>query len=76
MDFRLSDEQIMLKDGTSERFVSGERHFDHARRGFDRAQWRTMADLGWPAAQIPEARGLGGSSIDAALIAEGFGRGL
>ncbi|HVY84277.1 MAG TPA: acyl-CoA dehydrogenase, partial [Caulobacterales bacterium] len=75
MDFRLSDEQAMLKESV-ERFVSGEAGFDHARRGFAPAQWRTMAELGWLMLLIPEEHGgLGGSAIDAALIAEGLGRG-
>lgn len=78
MDFRLSDEQQMLKD-SAERFVSGEAGFANAREGnrFAPAHWKTMADLGWLLLMIPENRGgLGGSTIDAALLTESFGRGL
>jgi alkylation response protein AidB-like acyl-CoA dehydrogenase len=78
LDFRLSDEQTLLKE-SAERFVSDEAGFQHAREGnaFSPANWKTMADLGWLMLMIPEDRGgLGGSAIDAALLTESFGRGL
>ncbi|MBA4094755.1 MAG: isovaleryl-CoA dehydrogenase [Candidatus Accumulibacter sp.] len=82
MDFSLSDEQVMLKDSVT-RFV-GDRHgFDSARAhaasrdGFSRADWASFADLGWLMLMIPEAQGgLGGRLEDAAILMEGFGRGL
>jgi alkylation response protein AidB-like acyl-CoA dehydrogenase len=77
LDFRLSDEQIMLKE-SAERFVSGEAGYQHGKgdHAFARATWKSMAELGWLLLLIPEARGgLGGGAAEAALLAESFGRG-
>ncbi len=82
MDFSLSDEQAMLKDSVM-RFV-GDRHgFDKARAhataadGFSRDDWARFAELGWLMLMIPEAQGgIGGRLEDAAILMEGFGRGL
>lgn len=78
MDFRLSDEQQMLRE-SAERFVSGEAGFHHAQgaNAFSPATWKAMAELGWLMLLIPEEHGgLGGSAADAALLTEQFGRGL
>src|SRR5580700_5509074 len=43
--------------------------------GYSPALWRKMADLGWLAMPFPEtAGGIGGSLIDAGLLAEELGR--
>ena len=43
-------------------------------REYDRAAWRTMADLGWLGILIPESYGgLGLGLAEAAIIAEGLG---
>lgn len=82
MDFSLTDEQAMLKDSVT-RFVDDRHGFNAARRhaatpdGFSRDDWASFADLGWLMLMIPEAQGgIGGSLIDAAILMEGFGRGL
>lgn len=67
----------MLKD-SADRFVSGEAGFRHSHGAnkFSRAHWKSMAELGWLMLLIPEDRGgLGGHAVDAALLAESFGRG-
>jgi alkylation response protein AidB-like acyl-CoA dehydrogenase len=82
MNFDLTDEQVMLRDSVL-RF--GQEHYDFAiwrervsgGRGFDRANWGRMAELGWLALTVPEDDGgLGGSAADAMVIMEGIGRSL
>jgi alkylation response protein AidB-like acyl-CoA dehydrogenase len=82
MDFNLSEEQQMLRDGAHRYFAE---HYDfknrisaaNATRGFDERHWRQFADLGWLAIALPEAvGGLGLSFIETALIAEEMGRRL
>src|SRR5580692_7563788 len=52
MDFNLSEEQLMLKDGV-DRFIQQEYGFETRREiaaseeGFSRARWQDYADLGW-----------------------------
>jgi alkylation response protein AidB-like acyl-CoA dehydrogenase len=82
VDFSLSDEQAMLKDSVT-RFVGDLHGFDRARAhaaaedGFSRADWTRFAELGWLMLMIPEAQGgIGGRLEDAAILMEGFGRGL
>lgn len=82
MDFTLSDEQAMLKDSV-DRFVADAHPFEkaklHAARteGFSRDDWASFAELGWLMLMIPEAQGgIGGRIEDAAILMEGFGRGL
>lgn len=82
MDFSLSDEQAMLKDSVT-RFVGDTHGFEKARAhaasadGFSRANWSSFADLGWLMLMIPEDQGgIGGGLEDAAILMEGFGRGL
>lgn len=44
-------------------------------RGFDRALWRGMAELGWPGLLVPpELGGSGGSLVDVVLLVEEMGR--
>ncbi len=82
MDFGLSDELIMLRDGV-ERFIQDEYDFDKRRDhldigdGFSRVVWGQMAELGWLAAAMPEE--VGGSALGphaTMVVMEGMGRGL
>jgi alkylation response protein AidB-like acyl-CoA dehydrogenase len=79
MDFALSEEQIMLRDGAA-RYLTEHYSFDQRRRllerdgGFSESQWRQFADMGWLALPIPEdCGGLGGSLVDISLILEAMG---
>jgi alkylation response protein AidB-like acyl-CoA dehydrogenase len=80
MDFALSEEQIMLRDGAA-RYLTEHHSFDQRRKllehdgGFSESQWRKFADMGWLALPIPEdCGGLGGSLVDISLILEAMGR--
>jgi alkylation response protein AidB-like acyl-CoA dehydrogenase len=80
MDFALSEEQIMLRDGAA-RYLTEHYSFDQRRRllerdgGFSEPQWRQFADMGWLALPIPEdCGGLGGSLVDISLILEAMGK--
>jgi alkylation response protein AidB-like acyl-CoA dehydrogenase len=80
MDFALSQEQIMLRDGAA-RYLMEHHSFDQRRRllerdgGFSDSQWRQFADMGWQALPIPEdCGGLGGSLVDISLILEAMGK--
>jgi alkylation response protein AidB-like acyl-CoA dehydrogenase len=82
MDFTLSEEQQMLRDG-AERYLAEHYDFDKRRAvlasatGWSESHWNMFAELGWLALPIPEdAGGLGGSLIDASLILEALGRRL
>ncbi len=71
MDFRLSDEQQMLRD-SARRCLS-----ELAKTMPSPKRWRHFADLGWTAMAVPEAAGgLGSSIADLAVLAEEFGRAL
>ncbi len=82
MDFSLSEEQQLLKDSV-ERFVREAYAFETRRKladgepGYDEANWRRMAELGWLAVALPEEYGgIGGGPIEVMVIMEGFGAGL
>ena len=82
MDFSLSEEQQLLKDSV-ERFVREAYAFEIRRKladgepGYDEANWRRMAELGWLAVALPEEYGgIGGGPIEVMVIMEGFGAGL
>lgn len=82
MDFNLSEEQRMLRDG-AQRWVREQYPFEAHRTiaasdaGFSAAHWHTFAELGWLALGLPEeVGGLGCSFIETSLLAEEFGRGL
>ena len=79
MDFDLTEEQQMLADSVV-RF--GREHGDFARwreraakgEGFDRANWRRMADMGWLGLTVGEAYGgIGGGPTDTLVVMEGIG---
>jgi alkylation response protein AidB-like acyl-CoA dehydrogenase len=82
MDFKLSDEQKMLREG-AERYLAENYSFDRRREllqregGFSSGQWRHFADMGWLALTVPEEfGGLAGSLVDACVLLETFGRAL
>lgn len=79
MDFRLSEEQQLLRD-SARRYFTTEGSAD-ARRRRGAAQgaedWARLAEFGWIAAPVPEAFGGLGSAIeDIAVLCEEMGRGL
>jgi alkylation response protein AidB-like acyl-CoA dehydrogenase len=67
MDFTLSPEQLLLKDGVA-RFASQPR----AARG---DVWKTFAELGWLAVGAPEESGGFGGPVETLLLMEQLGRG-
>jgi acyl-CoA dehydrogenase len=78
MDFRLTDEQEMLRDG-ARRFVANK--LDYASRGKRIANgedcWADFAEMGWLMLAVPEsAGGLERPLEDIAIIAEELGRGI
>jgi alkylation response protein AidB-like acyl-CoA dehydrogenase len=82
MDFNLSDEQQMLRDGV-ERYIREDYDFETRRHqattgeGFSRKHWQQFADLGWLALTLPEdVGGFGCSFVESSLVLEAFGRGM
>ncbi len=82
MDFDLTNEQQMLKDG-AQRYIREKYDFDSRRalaageQGWSAAHWSAFADLGWLALSLPEdAGGLAFPFTDTCLLTEAFGRGL
>ena len=82
MDFSLSEEQTIFRDSVA-RFIAEEYPFDRREAlvaeepGYSEAHWRRFAELGWLGAALPEAYGgLGGTPVEAMVLAEHFGRGL
>jgi alkylation response protein AidB-like acyl-CoA dehydrogenase len=82
MDFDLTSEQQMLKDGAL-RYVREKYDFDSRRAlaagepGWSPAHWAAFADLGWLALSLPEdAGGLAFPFVDSCILTEAFGRGL
>lgn len=82
MDLSFTSEQELLQD-SAVKFAQKACGLDQYRKSLeatgqcDPAIWSQMADFGWLALSIPEsAGGLGGSSFDAALVAEALGAGL
>lgn len=82
MDLAQGEEQQMLRHSI-ERYVA--EHYDQEGRrqaaqdpdGFKRANWRAFADLGWLALPFAEdVGGVGGGSVEVAILMEEFGRGL
>jgi 3-oxocholest-4-en-26-oyl-CoA dehydrogenase beta subunit len=80
IDLGWSEAQEMLRD-SARGFLAKEapksviRQIETDPRGYSPALWRQMADLGWLAMPFPEsAGGVGGSLIDAGLLAEELGR--
>ena len=82
MIFTLDEEQNALRDSVRrycrEHHAFAEQYRVRARsEGFCAEAWRRFAEFGWLGAALPEAvGGLGGSTIETALIMEEFGRSL
>ncbi|NQW08851.1 MAG: acyl-CoA dehydrogenase family protein [Alphaproteobacteria bacterium] len=82
MSFALTDDQRQLADSIA-RFLDDKYAFDARRRimaedrGWSPAIWAEFAELGWLALPIAEEHGgLGGTTVDLALMMEHFGRSL
>lgn len=82
MNFDLSEEQVMLRDGVA-RFMRDEYGFEHRRKlaasrdGFSRETWTQFAELGWLALNLPEdVGGLACSFIETTIVMQELGRGL
>ncbi|MBD2843311.1 acyl-CoA dehydrogenase family protein [Erythrobacter rubeus] len=79
MNFDLSEEQEMFCSSV-ERFaapidVEARRKLRMSPEGYDRARWQSLAELGLIALAASEAAGgMGGSSIDLALVTEAIGK--
>jgi alkylation response protein AidB-like acyl-CoA dehydrogenase len=80
MDFTLTDEQIMLRDG-ARRFLTEHcpservREIMESEAGFDRRLWDAVAEQGWQAMHIPEAYGGAGFSFaETAILLQEMGR--
>jgi alkylation response protein AidB-like acyl-CoA dehydrogenase len=82
MSFAFNEDQKLLAE-SADRFILDDYKFEGRRKimamdgGFDKSKWKKFADLGWLALPIPEEYGgLGGSTVDTAVLLESFGRGL
>jgi pimeloyl-CoA dehydrogenase small subunit len=82
MDFELSDEQRMLKDGV-ERLLREHYDFEVRRKyaqephGFSPKLWTQFAELGLLALPFEEKYGgIGGGPVDSMIVMEAFGRAL
>jgi alkylation response protein AidB-like acyl-CoA dehydrogenase len=82
MDFDLSSEQQMLKDGAL-RYVREKYDFESRRliagtqAGWSPLHWSAFAELGWLALGLPEELGgLGCPFVDTCILSEAFGQGL
>lgn len=82
MSFMFTEDQKLLAESV-DRFITDDYDFETRRKiiemegGFDRKNWDKFSELGWLALPIPEKYGgLGGSTVDAAVLLECFGRGL
>lgn len=82
MDFNLTEEQQMLRDG-AERFVREQYDFETRRAlaktggGFNGKNWQQFAELGWLALGLPEdCGGFGFDFVETAILMQELGRGL
>lgn len=81
MDFYLTEEQQMLRDG-ARRYLETECGGEQRRptidaEGFNAERWKMFADMGWLGLSLPEdSGGLGGSMTDVAILMQEFGRAL
>ena len=81
MNFDFSDDQKSLKD-EARRFLSDKggakvtrRVLDDAKLSYDETLWRSVAEMGWLGAAIPEANGgLGLGRLELCVLAEELGR--
>lgn len=82
MDFNLTEEQQMLRDG-AERFVREQYDFETRRAlaksggGFSDINWQQFAELGWLALSLPEdCGGFGLDFVETTVLMQELGRGL
>lgn len=82
MSFTFTDDQRQLADSIA-RFLADKYGFEQRNNirkgegGWSRAIWTEFAELGWLALPIAEEHGgLGGSTVDLALMMEAFGKAL
>ncbi|MEQ9332495.1 acyl-CoA dehydrogenase family protein [Thalassobaculum sp.] len=82
MSFAFTEDQQLLAD-SADRFLADKYGFDARKAilrgdaGWSRDMWRAFAELGWLALAVPEDHGgLGGSTVDLAVLMERFGRHL
>ena len=82
MSFAFNEDQKLLAE-SADRLILNDYGIEVRRRsvasegGFSREIWKRFAELGWLALPIPDAHGgLGGSTVDVAVLMECFGRGL
>jgi alkylation response protein AidB-like acyl-CoA dehydrogenase len=82
MDFNFTEEQQLLAD-TVKRFVREDYTFEKRREilksaeGWSRDIWRSLADLGLTALNVPEAHGgLNAGPVDTMLVMNALGEGL
>lgn len=82
MSFTFTDDQRQLADSI-ERYLADKYGFEQRNRirkgegGWSRQVWKDFAELGWLALPIAEEHGgLGGSTVDLALMMEAFGKAL
>lgn len=82
MHFELTEEQRLIQDSAL-RFVADNYGLEDRRKlsatdqGFSDEHWATMAELGWLALPFSEEDGgMGGSAIDAMVLADVLGQGL
>ena len=82
MDLTVTSEQEILQD-SAVKFAQKAYGFDQYKKSLaapgqcDPAIWKQLAEFGWLALAVPEsAGGLGGSTLDVALVAEALGAGL
>jgi alkylation response protein AidB-like acyl-CoA dehydrogenase len=82
MDFRLSEEQQLLRDSIA-RFVANEYGFEARKgivaseKGWSPAVWTQLADMGLLGVPFAEAHGgIGGSMVDVMVVMQELGRGL
>ena len=82
MDLSFTSEQEQLQD-SAVKFASRGYSFDQYKKSLaapgqcDPAIWKQIAEFGWIALAVPESvGGIGGSTLDIALIAEALGAGL
>jgi alkylation response protein AidB-like acyl-CoA dehydrogenase len=78
MSFAFNEDQKLLAESV-DRFILDDYSFEQRRRtiamdgGFDKENWERFGGLGWLALPIPEEfGGLGGSTVDVAVLLEGF----
>src|SRR5581483_7288187 len=82
MNFAFTEEQRMLED-TVRRFVARDYTFEKRRAilatapGWSREVWRTFADLGLLALNVPETHGgLNAGPVETLLVASALGEGI